>query len=229
MFSGSGNGSLYEAGRAVELVIFAIFLAGVLYFLMISDKKSHDDIGHSNSEKKSGRSEMDLTPEEAKQLHELREKLSFKKIGLENGERILLGKDPGSRDNALERIARYHKQVREVEAEIDALLSHSRRRRVLKSKSGKDAIYCLYTFDHGEDIYIGLTKTPKARARQHLLNSHNAGVRKMVERGANFSVFASSLTAHDAANAERDLIAAMKKTGKRVHNLNSGGGLGGVS
>ena len=81
--------------------------------------------------------------------------------------------------------------------------------------------YCVYSIDHGNAVYIGISKSFKRRLREHLNFSHNQGVRGLITQGARPTVVASNLSKQEAFKVESDVIASMKATSKVVHNIKS--------
>ena len=79
--------------------------------------------------------------------------------------------------------------------------------------------HSVYTIDWDEDIYVGITQNTSQRFAQHLSNSHNSGVRKIVSAGAVPIVIASNLSHEEALAIESELIRTMRSTSKTVHNI----------
>lgn len=87
------------------------------------------------------------------------------------------------------------------------------------------SIYCLYTNDN--EIYIGLSKNPRARIEQHCRKSCNFRLRELFESGSKqiFStILHSGLTQQEASQLEKVLIKKYRDDPDyTILNVQSGG------
>ena len=99
-----------------------------------------------------------------------------------------------------------------------------------RGAKGKKKVYLLIWTEENM-VYIGITNNPKRRITDHLANSSNHKVRKLISSGSNPSVEIVSdwLNFKDIVQAEQELIAKYKSEGWEVLNLAKGGALGGIT
>lgn len=110
---------------------------------------------------------------------------------------------------------------------LDEICTHMHFRE--RGAKGKKKLYTL-TWGAENSIYIGITNNPKRRIHDHLKNSSNTEVKKLLTKGLQpeIQVISDWLNFKDIVKAEQDTIAEYEKKGWNILNIAKGGALGGT-
>jgi hypothetical protein len=99
-----------------------------------------------------------------------------------------------------------------------------------RGAQGKKKVYIL-VWTKENMVYIGITNNPKRRINDHLENSSNQKVRKLISEGNNpiVEIVSDWLSFEDIVQTEQNLIEKYKAKGWVVLNIAKGGALGGIT
>ena len=99
-----------------------------------------------------------------------------------------------------------------------------------RGATGKKKAYLLI-WSKSNMVYIGITNNPKRRINDHLENSSNETVRKLISEGCSptVEIVTDWLNFEDVVKAEQKLIEKYKSENWVVLNIAKGGALGGIT
>lgn len=95
---------------------------------------------------------------------------------------------------------------------------------------GKKKLYSLTWLDENA-VYIGITNNPKRRFHDHLKDSSNLEVKKLISKGLlpKSNIISEWLNLKDIVQSEQDCIDEFERKGWNVLNMAKGGAIGGIS